>query len=124
MPGVHDEARGAEQICRDQGDRSRAAGAGVAGLTLSEWVRDVLLGLSIETGTLAAPIRLFACIGDGFWQHRIAEQPVRGRVHELFARCFRRQQQRIQSAVVQRFALRGFDDGGDGGIDLFGGGDL
>jgi hypothetical protein len=25
-----------------------------AGLTLSEWVRDVLLGSSIETGTLAA----------------------------------------------------------------------
>jgi hypothetical protein len=30
---------------------SRAA---TAGLTLSEWVRDVLLGSSIETGTLAA----------------------------------------------------------------------
>jgi hypothetical protein len=25
-----------------------------AGLTLSEWVRDVLLGSSVETGTLAA----------------------------------------------------------------------
>ena len=58
LPGVGDEARGAEQVCRDESDRSRAAGAEWraerAGLTLSEWVRDVLLGSSIETGKLAA----------------------------------------------------------------------
>jgi cob(I)alamin adenosyltransferase len=31
-----------------------------AGLTLSEWVRDVLLGSSIETGTLAAARAILA----------------------------------------------------------------
>ena len=36
---------------------SRAA---TAGLTLSEWVRDVLLGSSIETGTLAAERAILA----------------------------------------------------------------
>jgi hypothetical protein len=51
MPGVRDEARSAEQVCRDQSLGGGAAGAGVAaeraGLTLSEWERDLLIVSSV-----------------------------------------------------------------------------
>jgi hypothetical protein len=59
---VRNEAGAADEVCRDQSLRSRAACAGVAaeqaGLTLSEWVRDVLLAAPVDVGLDSAEVVL------------------------------------------------------------------
>jgi len=62
---------------------SRAA---AAGLTLSEWVRDVLLGSSVEMGTMAAERAILAEILLNFMLKLSARQPITEQIsRELIA---------------------------------------
>jgi hypothetical protein len=63
MAEVRSETRSAIQVCKHEGAHIRFQEAELcvlesraerAGLTLSEWIRDVLLGSSVDAGTMAA----------------------------------------------------------------------